>query len=150
MTDIIQRPMSLETEQHLIGAVLRGGRKTYEKVKDFIHGEMFWSVSHRSVWDGIGKIYENGMQLDVVIVGDEMERMQAMGELEKEWGNGVWSGKIRENPQAFMDTGYPEYEASKMYRKTDEQRPEYAPIPERKGVPRPAHIPPPNIKRGEA
>ena len=35
MTDIV-KPMSLETEQHLIGAVMRGGRKTYEKVKDFI------------------------------------------------------------------------------------------------------------------
>jgi hypothetical protein len=34
--------------------------------------------------------------------------------------------KIRENPQAFMDTGYPEYEASKMYRKTDEQQPKYS------------------------
>ena len=33
--------------------------------------------------------------------------------------------KIRENPLAFIDTGYPEYEASKMYRKTDEVRPEY-------------------------
>jgi hypothetical protein len=33
--------------------------------------------------------------------------------------------KIRENPQAFIDTGYPEYEAGKMYRKTDEERPEY-------------------------
>jgi replicative DNA helicase len=92
MTDI-QRPMSLETEQHLIGAVLRGGRKTYEKVKDFIGSEMFFSVSHRSVWEGMDKIYANGMQLDVVIVGDEMERMQAMGELEQEWGNGVWSGR---------------------------------------------------------
>jgi hypothetical protein len=37
--------------------------------------------------------------------------------------------KIRENPAAFMDTGYPEYEASKMYRKTDETRPEYQPFP---------------------
>ena len=68
MTDIV-KPMSLETEQHLIGAVMRGGRKTYEKVKDFISSEMFWSVSHRSVWEGIKKIYENGMQLDVVIIG---------------------------------------------------------------------------------
>lgn len=37
--------------------------------------------------------------------------------------------KIRENPAAFMDTGYPEYEASKMYRKTDETRPEYQAFP---------------------
>lgn len=92
MTEIT-RPMSLETEQHLIGAVMRGGRKTFEKVKDFITPEMFWSVSHRSVWEGIKKIYDNGMQLDVVIIGDEMERMQAMGEIEQEWGNGVWSGR---------------------------------------------------------
>jgi hypothetical protein len=35
--------------------------------------------------------------------------------------------KIRENPAAFIDTGYPEYEASKMYRKTDEDRGVYAP-----------------------
>jgi len=28
--------------------------------------------------------------------------------------------KIRENPAAFMDTGYPEYEASKMYRSPDQ------------------------------
>ncbi len=33
--------------------------------------------------------------------------------------------KIRENPAAFMDTGYPEYEASKMYRKTDETKATY-------------------------
>lgn len=92
MTDIA-KPMSLETEQHLIGAVMRGGRKTFEKVKDFITSEMFWSVSHRSVWDGMRKIYDNGMQLDVVIIGDEMDRMQAMGEIEQEWGNGVWSGR---------------------------------------------------------
>lgn len=93
MTDDIKKPMSLETEQHLIGAVLRGGRETYEKVKDFITPDMFWSVSHQSVWAGIDKIYNNGMQLDTVIVGDEMERMLAMGELVEEWGNGVRNGR---------------------------------------------------------
>lgn len=93
MTDDIKKPMSLETEQHLIGAVLRGGRETYEKVKDFITPDMFWSVSHQSVWAGMGKIYNNGMQLDTVIVGDEMERMLAMGELVEEWGNGIRNGR---------------------------------------------------------
>ena len=33
--------------------------------------------------------------------------------------------------------------------KPQETRPEYKPIPERVGVPRPAHIPPPNIKRSK-
>jgi hypothetical protein len=55
--------------------------------------------------------------------------------------------KIRENPQAFMDTGYPEYEASKMYRKTDEARPEYQHVKSEPvvRVPRPASVPRPNI-----
>lgn len=86
-------PMSLETEQHLIGAVMRGGRKTYERVKDFISPLMFWSTSHQSVWEGIGRIYESGLQIDVVIIGDEMERMLKMGELVEEWGNGIRSGR---------------------------------------------------------
>lgn len=92
-TEAIKPPMSLETEQHLIGAVLRGGRETFEKVKDFITSDMFWSDSHKSVWAGIVKIYDNGMQLDTVIVGDEMERMLAMGELVEEWGNGIRNGR---------------------------------------------------------
>lgn len=89
----IQQPKSLETEQHLIGATLRGGRATYERVKDFIIPEMFWSISHQSVWNGIGRVYDNGMQIDTVIIGDEMERMLKMGELSEEWGNGLWSGR---------------------------------------------------------
>lgn len=93
MTDAIKQPMSLETEQNLIGSVMRGGRATFERVKDFIQPEMFWSVSHQSVWSGIERIYENGMQLDVVIIGDEMERMLKMGELQEEWGNGVYNGR---------------------------------------------------------
>ena len=46
--------------------------------------------------------------------------------------------KIRETPAAFMDTGYPEYEASKMYRKPSE--PAYKPYiaPEGNYVPRPS------------
>lgn len=92
-TYIVAPPMSLETEQHLIGACLRGGRATFERVKDFILPEMFWSISHQSVWNGIAKIYESGLQIDTVIIGDEMERMLKMGEIQEEWGNGVRNGR---------------------------------------------------------
>jgi hypothetical protein len=71
----------------------------------------------------------------------------------KEWrdGDGKYKAfsnrKIRENPKMFMDTGYPEYEASKMYHRTDETRPEYQPVPDTPVVrtPRPANVPRPNI-----
>lgn len=55
--------------------------------------------------------------------------------------------KIRENPEAFMDTGYPEYEASKMYRKDapainrTQETMRYIEEREKGAVP-----PPPNLK----
>lgn len=91
--ETLQTPSSTETEQHLVGAVLRGGRMTFERVKDFISYDMFFSRSLGYVWNGIQKVYDAGMQIDVVIVGDEMERMNKMGELEAEWSNGVHSGR---------------------------------------------------------
>lgn len=96
MTDIttpIQQPVSVESEQALIGSVLRGGRVAFEKVKDFIRDDMFWSTSHKSVWKALQRIYNNDLQIDVIVLGDEMERLQAMGQLEQELGNGVWSGR---------------------------------------------------------
>ncbi len=59
MSDIIP-PMSLDSEQALIGACLRGGRATYERIKDAITAEMFWSDSHKQVWKAIGKVYDCG------------------------------------------------------------------------------------------
>jgi len=57
---------------------------------------------------------------------------------------GMSNNRIR----GFVNEFYDSWDMFKM-KKTDEDRPEYKykPIPERKGVPRPAHIPPPNIKR---
>lgn len=94
MSELVEtKPISLPTEQHLIGAVLRGGRSSFEQVKDFILPEMFFSIGHQSVWQGLFKVYDAGLQLDTVIVGDEMERMLKMGELEEEWGNGIINGR---------------------------------------------------------
>jgi hypothetical protein len=62
--------------------------------------------------------------------------------------------KIRENPAAFMDTGYPEFEASKMYSPSAPQINEAA-LEQTKELieqktsgtfsPRPDHVPPPAI-----
>lgn len=87
------KPVSLDSERALIGCVLRGGRGTFEQAREIVKPEMFWSLSHQAVWNALEKIYEADLQIDVIILGDEMERMQAMGQLEQEWGNGVWSGR---------------------------------------------------------
>lgn len=92
MTTTDPRPKSIESEQALIGAVLRGGRETFERVR-FISSSMFFSTSNQNVWSGIERIYENGMSIDVIVIGDEMERMLKMGELEQEWGDGIRNGR---------------------------------------------------------
>jgi hypothetical protein len=62
--------------------------------------------------------------------------------------------KIRENPAAFMDTGYPEYEASKMYRQNTPAINDSAVSATKQIVndkfsgeftPRPEHVPPPSL-----
>lgn len=87
------KPVSIESERALIGCVLRGGRETFEIARAIVKAEMLWSSSHQEVWKALEKVYEAGLQIDVIILGDEMERMQALGQLEQEWGNGVWSGR---------------------------------------------------------
>lgn len=87
------KPVSIDNEQALIGSVLRGGRAAYEKIKDFVNPEMFSSLSRRTVWEAIKRLYDNNLQIDVIVLGDELERMQKMGEIEQEVGNGVWSGR---------------------------------------------------------
>lgn len=60
----------------------------------------------------------------------------------------VKGGMSNNRIRGFVNEFYDSWDMFKMgTKKTDEQRPEYKPIPERTGVPRPAHIPPPNIKR---
>jgi replicative DNA helicase len=71
------RPKSIKSEQALIGAVLRGGRAAYEKI-NFINSETFFYTSHQTIWRAIERVYKNGMQIDVIVVGDEIERMNEM------------------------------------------------------------------------
>jgi replicative DNA helicase len=86
MTDDVS-PRSAEAEKALIGAVLRGGRAAYEKA-DFVKSDIFWYTSHQIVWKAIERVYKNGMQIDVIMVGDEIERMKEMGNVSEGMLNG--------------------------------------------------------------
>lgn len=89
--DYETRPMSLETEASLLGAVMRGGRETFGAVEEIIKPEMFWLVSNQIIWGAIKSIYDNGMEIDTVVVGDEIERHQQLNEI----GHGNLSGRAR-------------------------------------------------------
>lgn len=64
------------------------------------------------------------------------------------YGKAMTNNAIRKNPKMFMDTGYPTYEASKMYRK--DTQPEYKKVEnvEIEAVPNPYQKP--TILRGKA
>jgi replicative DNA helicase len=94
-TDI--RPKSIESEQALIGAVLRGGRVVYEKV-NFINSENFFCTSHQTVWRAIERVYKNGLQIDVIVVGDEIERMNEMSSVSESGISGrAYLAELRAN-----------------------------------------------------
>jgi replicative DNA helicase len=80
-------PKSIDAEQALIGAVLRGGRAAYEKT-DFVKPDVFWYTSHQIVWRAIQRVYDNGMQIDVIVVGDEIERMNEMSNVSQSGRSG--------------------------------------------------------------
>lgn len=92
-------------------------RNTFEKVFGF--GTLPWSSN--DVWTKFEKLVIKAYKENPGWIADYVF-----------WRNGVGkysafsNRKIRENPQMFIDTGYPEYQANKMYRKTDELQVSYA------------------------
>ncbi len=84
-----QRVIVRENEEALIGAVMRGGNAVYEKVREIVSPEMFGNFSLGDVWSAIEKIHENGMTIDTITVGDELERSLKISEV----SNGPRSGR---------------------------------------------------------
>jgi len=70
-----------ENEEALIGSVLRGGFPVFERVREIVKPEMFGNVSLGHVWNAIERIAENGMTIDTITVGDELERALKLNEV---------------------------------------------------------------------
>lgn len=64
-----------ENEEAIIGAVLRGGLPVYERVREILKPEMFGNFSYGEVWSAVEKLHEQGMGIDTITVGDELERV---------------------------------------------------------------------------
>ena len=69
-----ERVVNRENEEALIGSVLRGGIEAYRRVRDIVKPEMFGNVSYGDVWNSIEKLFERGLNIDTITVGDELER----------------------------------------------------------------------------
>lgn len=85
---------------------------TIEFERAFGFGTLPWSSN--TTWAKFQKFVTKVYASDPNVFKDYVEWRKDGGKY-KAFSN----RKIRENPAAFMDTGYPEFEASKMYRKND-------------------------------
>jgi hypothetical protein len=113
------------TQEVIDQAILEQSAKA-EFEKTFGFGTLPWSST--DIWTKFGKFIISLFQKDPAWMKDYVYWRENEGKY-KAFSN----RKIRENPVAFMDTGYPEYEASKMYRKTDDERPAYKPFEQKEG-----------------
>lgn len=84
-----KRVIVRDNEEALIGSVLRGGLPVYQRVCEIVKPEMFGNVSYGEVWNAIQKLYERGLGIDTITVGDELERVYKLDEV----SNGVRSGR---------------------------------------------------------
>ena len=99
--------------------------------KSFGYGTLPWDTT--AVWEKFAKFVIKTSVSDPGWCADYVVWREGDGKY-KAFSN----RKIRENPQAFIDTGYPEYDASKMYR--EEPKPvifRYDPKDDEKYVPPP-------------
>lgn len=69
-----KRVIVRDNEEAVIGGVLRGGLAVYQRVREILKPEMFGNVSYGEIWNSIEKLYERGLSIDTITVGDELER----------------------------------------------------------------------------
>ena len=108
------KPLSIEnaiaTGREVTNDMLDNGES--EKLHNFERclgfGALPWGSN--TIWTKFSKwvIAHSGFEADYARWREEEGKYKAFS-----------NKKIRENPAAFIDTGYPEYEASKMYRKSE-------------------------------
>ena len=77
-----------ESEAGLIGATLRDG-SVYNRVRDIVKPEHFQCHAFGFAWEAIQRLYERGLSIDTITVGDELERSQKMSD----FVDGQWSGR---------------------------------------------------------
>lgn len=84
-----KRVVIRDSEDALIGSVLRGGLPVYQRVKEIVKPEMFGNVSYGEIWNAIDKLFEDGLSIDTITVGDQLERVYKLDVV----SNGPRSGR---------------------------------------------------------
>jgi replicative DNA helicase len=82
--------MNTENEVALLGAILRDGSK-YDGLRELITPVDFEWHCHGWIWEAFEKLHSQGMQVDTITVGDELERAGKLTEFQID--GGLFSGR---------------------------------------------------------
>lgn len=91
-----------DTEAALIGAVLKNP-KTYQIAADIVRDEDFYFIHNQNVWQAICKLANDGMGIDTITVGDELERSGKLSDVmnpTKQFSGRAALSWMRENTDA--------------------------------------------------
>lgn len=85
------------SEEALLGACMRDGSK-YAQARELVTADQFENHAYGFAWQAMEHLHEQGMGIDTVTLGDELERMGKMSD----FSHGQWSGRallssLREN-----------------------------------------------------
>lgn len=84
-----KRVVVRDNEDALVGSILKGGLPVFQRVKDIVQPVMFGNVSYGEIWNTFEKLFENGLGIDTITVGDELERVYKLDVV----SNGARSGR---------------------------------------------------------
>ncbi len=107
---IDQKAHSRENEVGLLGAVMRDG-SIYEQAREIVRADNFGWQPYGWVWKAFEELHSNGMKIDTITVGDELDRMGKINEFSLDGITSpvIFNGraalsKIREigNPKNFL------------------------------------------------
>ena len=80
-------------EMGLLGAALRDASQ-YDKLRDVINAGDFHWHAYGWVWQALGKLHEQGLRIDVITVGDELQRENKLADFVLDGSNGMsFSGR---------------------------------------------------------
>ncbi len=88
-------PMSIDSEQAVLGGIIHSGGKALMDVQDMISREDFYRSDHRIIWDAMVKLDELDAPMDIVTVMDHLNKVNLM---EEAGGTGYLSLLYQETP----------------------------------------------------
>jgi len=100
----MQLPMSLESEEALLGAVLLEP-KSYLTIAAFLNGEDFFLKRHEYIWNAFSRLQERNDAIDYVTVTRELQAMSVLDEI---GGQAYLTNLVNKTPSAVHAEVYGE------------------------------------------